>query len=498
MGLIDLVRRFAGRPTGKRPPDPIFDELAKADSNGANGARGAFVGDLALPRDEVLTAHGDGDLALYRKLLQDDQVFPAFAQRRDAVIAREWRVDPGGDTELDARAADHLRQQLKRISWDRVTRKMLVGTMFGYSVGEVMWRRDGALIAIDQIKVRRSERFAFGTDGTLRLVDGSKPTPVPERKFWVFSSGAEDDDDPYGLGLGHYLYWPVWFKRNALRFWVTFMERFSSITVVGKVPNGTSDKEKGDLLGTLAAITGGGRVVIPKSVELELVQALRDSGGDYERFIARLDAAITKILLSQTMTSDNGSSLSQAQVHYRVQQATTKADADLVCESFMAQVATWLTEWNFPGAATPTLYRDFGESEDLAATAQRDVQLATIGWRPTEERVREVYGEGYEYSPPAPGAAPAFAEASFAPPAPNSVEDLLSGDGWERVMTPEVDAIERLLAEGRSLEEIRDRLGELALRSPAALADQLARVMFTARLAGNAAAELREEPKDEA
>ena len=225
-------------------------------------------------------------------------------------------------------------------------------------------------------------------------------------------------------------------------------------------------------------------------------QAMKDSGGDYDRFIARLDAAIAKIVLTQTMTTDNGSSLSQAQIHYKVGQATAKSDADLICESFVKSIATWLTEWNFPGAKVPTVYRDFGEAVDLAQTAARDQALAAIGWRPTAERVREVYGEGYEYSPPV-AQGPMFGEARFAEPLPgghDAVDDLLT-NGWERVIGPEVADLERILGECHTLEQFRDRLGDLARRSPTQLADALARARFVARAAGNAEAETDDGPE---
>ena len=493
MSLADLLRR--GRVAVARalaPRDMSTSEAAADNGNGLMHDR-----DIRASRDEVLTTHGKGDLSLYRKLLQDDQVMPTFAQRRASVIAREWRVDAGGDAPIDQEAADFLRSELTAIQWDAVTYKMLTGIMYGYGVAEALWRFDRAdgHVHLDAIKVRRAERFCFATDGSLRLRDDARKS-LPEKKFWIFTAGAEDDDDLYGLGLGYYLYWPVWFKRNALRFWAIFLERFSMATVVAKVPSGGKQEEESRLLDKLRAITGGGRVVIPKSVQLEILQAMKDSGGDYDRFIARLDAAIAKIVLTQTMTTDNGSSLSQAQIHYKVGQATAKSDADLICESFVKSIATWLTEWNFPGAKVPTVYRDFGEAVDLAQTAARDQALAAIGWRPTAERVREVYGEGYEYSPPV-AQGPMFGEARFAEPLPgghDAVDDLLT-NGWERVIGPEVADLERILGECHTLEQFRDRLGDLARRSPTQLADALARARFVARAAGNAEAETDDGPE---
>jgi phage gp29-like protein len=461
-----------------KSPAPLLDEIA-ADL-GDDVGRG-YVAEVRRQRDDVLNVHGHGDLALYEQLLRDDQVYPTFHQRRAAVIAREWLVEPGGDTALDQRAADSLRDQLNHLSWDRATYRMLTGLMYGYGVAEAMYEPDGLRVRLAALRVRRSRRFRFGVQGDLRLHHDAAYDVMPERKFWTMTVGAESDDDPYGCGLGHWLYWPVWFKRNAIRFWSVFLEKFAMGTPIAKTPPGTSRAEQERILALLGAVMGGGKVVIPSSVALELFQSGKDSGGDYERFVARMDASIAKIVLTQTMTTDNGSSLSQAVVHERMGNAVGKADADILCESFMVGPASWLTEWNYPGAATPRVYRDFDQAVDVKAIADRDAVILGLGWRPTAERIREVYGEGYEPAP-APAAAPPAAFAEPIRDAHDAVRDLLTD--WRKVLGPEVERIEHLLGDCRSLEEVRERLGELATTQPNLLADGLGRVMFAANLAG--------------
>jgi hypothetical protein len=49
-----------------------------------------------------------------------------------------------------------------------------------------------------------------------------------------------------------------------------------------------------------------------------------------------MDECIAKVVLSQTMTTQDGSSLSQAQVHAGVKLEVVKSDADLLSDSFNA------------------------------------------------------------------------------------------------------------------------------------------------------------------
>lgn len=477
---------------------PTFGEIS-ADRGVGVGDR--FVDEIAVSRDEVLTTHGKGDLVLYERLMRDDQVMPTFARRRISVVAREMKVDPGGDQPIDKEAADFMVAQFKRVSWDRTTYKMLAGLMHGYGVGECMFSLEEnpaggktGRVLLDAIKVRRAQRFVFDGAGRLRLVREGTPELMPPQKFWTFTAGAEDDDDFYGRGLGHWLYWPVWFKRNVIKFWTLFLERFSAPTPVATAPAGATKAETDKLLTFLDALIQGGKIVIPKGVELELLQSTKDSGGDYDKFIARTDGQIAKIILTQTMTTDaanTGLGSTQGEVQERGETMLVKGDSDLLTESFMQGPATWLTQWNFPGAKTPIIYRDFSASQDLTGRATRDKLIFDMGFGPTDEYIAETYGDGYERIQ-APAAGPPMLGPAFAEPprdASEAIQDLVGGDGWRKVMGPEVARIESMLAGARSLDDVRDRLGELALADPAQLVDGLSRVMFAAHVQGQVAAE---------
>lgn len=465
---------------------PVLEEVSAEETQES--------GEWLEPRDEVLRVHGQGDLSIYEKLLTDGQVYSTFRQRRIEIIAREWQVDPGAEDELSIAAADDMRQQLQRIGWDRVCYRMLAGEMYGYAVGEPMFSlgADGHVL-IDAVKVRRSARFGFAPDGSLRMRSKGKPVALPEKKIWLFRAAADTDDDPYGFALGQILYWLVWFKRHGFKFWTVFLERFANPTPKATVPAGTSHPERQKLLEMLGRITHGGRIIVPRGVDVELIQAIRSSGGDFDTFLRLVDQTISKTLLLQTMTTDDGSSYSQARVHERVAIMGAKTLSDLLDESFMATVGAWLTEWNYPGAARPILYRDFDVAQDLQALAQRDQILSGIGWRPKARYIADTYGDNYEYSPP-----PAVPGLAFAEPAPRvtPVGELLEEHEWHRILGPEVEHIEALLADCRTLPEFRDRLGELAMHDPAQLTDTVARLFFTARLAGNAEAELEDSDAD--
>lgn len=487
---------MARKPTAKPKPEaPVFGELA---ASGPGLDLSAFIGEIKRPSDELLASLG-GDLTHYERLLRDDQVYSTFQQRRRAVTSREWEVVPGGDAPADKAAAEFLGEQLRAARWDRATDKMAHGIFYGYAVAEMLWGRDGSRITIDGIKVRKAKRFRWDAENKLRLLRPSQPKGeiMPERKFWTFSAGADNDDDPYGRGLGYYLYWPVFLKRNGAQFWALALEKYGGPTALGKYPPGTADAEIKKLLETLHAMRTDSAVVIPDGMAAELLQSVKQSGGDFAVFLAYWDKAITKVILSQTMTTEDGSSQSQAQIHMEVRDDVVKGDADLVCESFNGGPAVWLTEWNFPGAVPPKVWRIIEEPEDLKATAERDKMVYDMGFEPSEDYVREKYGDGWSRKAPAtiPDPTAAFAE----PGAPGSRSGAGSQDTADE-LTDQADAAaapamdkligqirELIFGEEADLQGVADRLVELYPKMDAAgLAEAMRQALTLADLRGRA------------
>ena len=479
-----------------RPVRPVFGEVAAA--TGGRDITRPYVGPLLIPQDTVLQDLGQ-DWARYEELLRDDQVKSCFQQRRLAVVSREWEVVPGGERRADRKAADFLREVLERIDWDGVTDKMLYGLFYGFAVAECLWARDGAYVTLDRIKVRKQRRFRFAPDGWLRLLTVSNPMgePVPARKFWWFSTGADNDDEPYGLGLAHHVYWPVFFKRHGIRFWMVFLEKFGMPTAKGSYPSGATEEEKRRLLEALAAIQTDSAVIVPESMQVDLIEAARRGTVDYNALCDRMDAAIAKVILSQTMTTDPGSSRAQAQVHMEVRDEVVKADADLVCQSFNQTVARWITEWNFPGAAVPQVWRKVEPEQDMKTLAERDDIVARHA--PIPYRYWwETYGipepaDGEPATQPAAGAPagtePAFAEADRRRAERVADEEELAAGAealageWERLLGRRVERLIALAEETGDLATFRERLAELLDEDPPAR-EALARAGFTANLLG--------------
>ena len=450
-----------------------------------------FAGEIVSNPDTVLVSLG-GELKNYAKLLRDDQVHSLLEQRQDALIAAEWEVVPGGEDSRDREAADFLRGQLMALNWDAITRRMHKGVLYGYSVAECIFGMDGNRITLDAVKVRKPWRFGFGKDGELKLRVNAQTFLMPERKFWIAVWGADDDDSPYGQGLGHALWWPVYLKRNGAKFWAAYLDKFGSPSVKSKYPAGATEKEKATALEAAKAFRNESAVAVPEGFDVELIEAEKNSGGSYEEFLKYWDGAIAKIILSQTGTTQQGQYSGTAEVLNDVKSELVKADADLLCESFNDTVATWLTEWNFPGAKTPQVWRKVPNTRREEAQRAADKGAYEIGLELTDDAINRRYGEDWKRRAAAPVSVPSDSPA-FAEPGrdePDEIAEQLesvtnaAGTGMINMIRAELDAAIRA---GEDFAAFSDRIARLyPVMDTAELAEALEGAVLAANLSGRA------------
>jgi len=471
---------------------PNFKEFASA---GKDFDPDAFIGELYSPDDPNMSSTSD----LFKKFqttMQDEQVKTTLQQRRAAVVQAEWEVAAGGTSALDQKAADSLKEQLSNVGLDAATRKMHFGLFYGYSIAECMWAPDGNEIVLEEIKVRKAKRFRFGNDKSLRLLSKDSPEGIlmPDQKFWTFTVEADNDDDPYGLGLAHWCYWPVWFKRNGMKFWAISLNKFGSPTPVGKVPPGTEEKAKTEFLRILRSISTDSAVVLPEGMDAELMETIRRVGGDYNEFCKYLDKMVSKIVLGQSATTETAAWRGTADVQKEAGDNIIKEDADLLCESFNQGPAKWLTDWNYPGAAYPKLYKKTQPDNDLNVQVERDTKIYNMGFEPTEDYINQTYGGQWKKRTNSLDQGnPAFAESDDDQDEIDiAVEEAL--EDWQPLVTPIVEPILNFVENASSLEEIRDGLGDIAKEmNSTALAGKLHNLGFSAHAAGELGIELGED-----
>jgi phage gp29-like protein len=462
-----------------------------------------LYGDRVLTQDEIIRTRGAGKgLALYDELLRDPQVATCLDKRVSALAGREWKVEAGVEgNALAQQAADLAAAAFNGMRFTQGTRKMLRALLSGVSVGEVMWVIRGNTLMPRVLLSRNPRRFTFtvvktpdeqgqeesgGTSLDLRMLTRTSPIdgiPIPDRKFVVHRFG-DSYENPWGLGLGHRLFWPVFFKRQGIGFWMSGLDKFSQPTALGHYPVGTTEDQQRLLVEALTAISREAGVAIPEGMAIELLEAKRSGTFDaYESLAMYMDGEITKAILGETLTTQGGSSggnRALGQVHNEVRLELTKADADDLSDTLNSSLVRWIVDLNLPGYEAsglpyPAIMWDVAVPDDLLTRAQRDVQIVALGYKPTPEYIAATYGEGWVPATPAPAAPPSqdalealFAEAGKAarkapavPASPNDAADDLTAQAGPLSAHPVgawIDQLGALVEHAESMQDIANGL----------------------------------------
>lgn len=362
-----------------------------------------FYGGVQFNEDDTLKARGGAKgLKIYQDLQRDAHAGAVLAKRKLAVTSRPWDVLPASDRRADKKAADVVKAALQHLRFNALCKRLLQATLTGYSVAEVLWEVRDGLVLPRRVVARDPRRFVFGVDDSLRLLTREamiEGVVMPDRKFIVHRRGA-DDDSPYGMGLGGALFWPVFFKRQGITFWLTFADKFGSPTALGRYPNSAGKAEQGKLLQALQAIAQDAGIIVPEGMSIDLLEASRSGSVDtYEKLVRYMDEQISKVVLGETMSttaSSAGLGSGQANVQNDVRIETAVDDADELSETLDDTLVRWIVELNMPGAGLPSVVRQFDEPEDTSKLSERDQRLVEMGFEPSEEYIQKTYGEGWK------------------------------------------------------------------------------------------------------
>ncbi|MBN2752604.1 MAG: DUF935 family protein, partial [Rhodospirillaceae bacterium] len=368
-------------------PQPLRHEIASVRRD----VNMPFWGNVMLPQDDVLISRGQGrGLRIYREIARDAHAFAVLNKRKNAVIARDWEVKPGGKRHEDKKAAELAKRFLDGewgFNFDATCKALLSATLMGFAVAELIWgvTPEGFILPVT-VKPRRQERFRFSLDGEPRLITAEHMADgeaLPPRKFLVHRFG-DAEDDPYGLGLGHQLFWPVLFKRQGVAFWMVFADKFGSPTVKGEYDLTMLDADQVKLLNTLSNLAQDNAVIVPKGTVLDYLEAARSGTVTYPDLVRYMDEQISEAVLGETLTTNAGEkgARSLGEVHNDVRTELTDGDADLLSGGPLnGQLLAWITEINYPNAAPATVWRPRPEGEEDRAKAQKakaEAKKATV------------------------------------------------------------------------------------------------------------------------
>lgn len=345
----------------------------------------------------------------YRELEEkDDDVSSALEMLKLAVLRRARNVVPADDSGEAQDIASFIEDQLSNVrNMHEVLEAMLDAPAYGISVQEVIYDVSAGQVGLVDIKDRPQELFAFNPQyllqtGPMRLmtnpwsIDGGEL--VPEEKFLIFTFRPRSGNRR-GRPLLRRVFWPSWFKRQCMRFWLRFGEKGPGTAAV-QYPAGANQDEKNKALAVAEAMINSVAIAVPENLGLikELLTSARSQNpAVYKQLIDDQKYAIARAILGQTLTSygneggrgSNALGAVHAKMFYLKEvEVATKLEA-----VFNDQLVRSLVLWNYgPNAPMPKWTISTEDEQDLVARIGIDSTAQSMGVPITKQYMAETYG----------------------------------------------------------------------------------------------------------
>lgn len=198
---------------------------------------------------------------------------------------------------------------------------------------------------------------------------------------------------PIRGGLARLAVWSWMLKSYTMKDWAAFCEIFGQPLRLGRYGPGASDKDKRALLRAVRSIARDAAAIIPSSMDMELIQTKASGGAVFKDFAEFLDGQVSKAVLGQTMTTDDGSSMAQAEVHDGVRMDIAQADARTLSHTINAGLIIPYCKANFGALDTyPTFKLEIEEPEDLDLASKVLERLINAGIELAADEVRDKFG----------------------------------------------------------------------------------------------------------
>jgi len=414
------------------------------------GTRFKFEGSLAsngaLLNPDKLMRDNNFTLRKLRNLLNDPHVFSCVQSRKSGVLSLEYSLVPTNNQPVD----DFVSGFLSTFDLRRVIQDILDAVLFGFAPLEILYtQKNGYLVPVDLVG-KPSDWFEFDVNNMLRFksADQTESIPTPNNKFIVIRHNATYDN-PYGYPVLSKCIYPVLFKVGTQRLWAEYCQKFGTPALAGK-PSAKSSM--GQLQTALENIQSNFAGVLPVDTDIVLLESNKSGSGDlFQGLIHYLNAEISKIILSQTLTTEQGDtgSYAMSQTHLQIRGDVVDTDKYLV-ETAINKLIQIAVELNFSGQAAPKFIMYEGTDVDKIL-ADRDKVLWDMGIRFTPEYIKRVYGfndTDFTITEPTTDLGNTDTGLGFSEPT----------DDGQSQMDANIEAVTKIIKQCKSFEEAEDKI----------------------------------------
>ena len=323
-------------------------------------------------------------MQLYREVIQDDSVSTHLTTIIGRITGTAFQIGTknGEDFTEDETLTDLLRK-----SWlDDVIRYIIESEMMGFTLVEVTPPTAGIYSADNFVSVPR--HLLMPEHGKIRTraqvntnyIDYTEPKYAQR----LLQLGSKT-----GKGLFNNLALLYIYKKNALAFWANYQAKFGIPPMVIKTD--LTNKVLTDSLTTFAQeMRNNSFTLVNYNDEITALAGVSvDAFQTFKELIDHCDNQISKVLGGQTMTSSDGSSRSQAEVHERTSDDWPQARLRNVERILNDQLLPILER---DGMAVAGKVFRFKEIKDVDKIIDRLVKIKQAGFTMDEQQASDLTG----------------------------------------------------------------------------------------------------------
>lgn len=286
--------------------------------------------------------------------LKDTHYRSVLNTRKLAVTSLDIKIIPANSEDSDIEIAKAVERDIVKNSTAGIYSlifDMMDAIAKGFSVSEIIWKSENGIWSPKEYKYRYAGFFRYEESGEkLKLIDPytQELSDLPENKFIIHQpknhSGVQIMS---GLAIPALFYFLL--KYYDITSWAAFIDRFGYPLRLGKYSPKATEEDIQTLRRAVASIGSDFGAVIPESAILEIIESktTQSTSDTYEKLANFVNKEISKLILGQTMTSEEGASYSQAQVHNAVREDIAKADIRQIMETVNAQLIVPYCKFNF-------------------------------------------------------------------------------------------------------------------------------------------------------
>lgn len=309
---------------------------------------------FSYPEPAAISREYYGSFDKLKSLLNDPHLWSCVQSRRSGISSEYFSIKTGNNKVLK----DTIKM-INRISFQKFVDIVIETILYGFSAVEIIWEhKNSKLTPVKLISLPR-ELITIENEKVLLLKNNTK-VEIPSEKL-IFLTYQGTSLSPYGTSLLSKCYFPIKIKNAGLKYWIHYTEKYGMPIITGKYERGATQEEADALADALSDMHEDTVLVSPSDVDVDVKQVSSTATTDlYEKLIKHCNSEISKVVLSQTLTTElQTGSYAAANIHYKIREDVINNDKRLL-EKFIMELTLKYLKLNYQ------------QTYDISLTLQND------------------------------------------------------------------------------------------------------------------------------